>query len=269
MYLPKLKKSICLIIGLVVLASCSDYQRLLRKGKLAEKYKAAETFYKGGDYKRALRLFEQVIPAYRGKPQAERALYYEANTYYQLEDYYIAQYKFERFAKAYPKSDKVQNALFKEAKSTYELSSRFSLDQVETYAALEKFQNFINSYPDSDNIASANKYTAALSQKLEKKHYKIAKQFHHRELYKPAIKAFSNYLIDYPGSKYTESVLFYRLDAAYNLAINSFEELIPERLRVAQEYYEEYLSRSKTQELKKKAEIIAFDINKRQQAFNI
>ena len=269
MYLSKLQKSICLIISCVVLVSCSDYQQLLRKGKLSEKYNAAETFYKGGDYKRALRLFEQVIPAYRGKPQAERVLFYEADTYYKLEDFYIAQYKFERFSKSYPKSDKLEVAMYKEARSAYELSNRYSLDQAETYGALEKFQTFINSYPDSEFLENSNKYTASLSDKLEEKYYKIAKQFHHRELYKPAIKAFSNYLIDYPGSKYTESVLFYRLDAAYNLAINSFEELIPQRLKIAQEYYEDYLNKSKTEELKKKAEIIAFDINKRQQAFNI
>lgn len=265
----KLKKSILILLSLVLVVSCSDYQELLRKGKLADKYSAAETFYKGGDYKRALRLLEQIIPAYRGKPQAERLLYYEADTYYKLEDYYISKYKFERFAKTYPKSDKVEEALFKEARATYELSSRYSLDQAETYEAISKFQTLISLYPETSYLEKINKYTAVLTHKLEEKHYKIAKQFHHRELYKPAIQAFSNYLIDYPGSKYIEQALFYRLDAAYQLAINSFKELVPERLQIAKEYYEEYLTRSKTRELEKKAEIIAFDINKRQQAFNI
>jgi len=269
MYLSQLKKAIYLTLGTLLLVSCSDYQRLLRKGELTEKYKAAETFYKEGDYKRALRLLSQVVPAYRGKPQAERISYYEADTYYKLEDYYIAQYKYERFAKSYPKSDKLEEAYFKEAKSAYELSSRYSLDQTETISALEKFQTFINDYPESEFLENSNKYTAALRLKLEKKYYKVAKQYHHRELYKPAIKAFSNYLVDYPGSKFSEQVLYYRLESAYKLAINSFEDLIPERLRVAQEYYEAFNNRSKTQELKKKAEIIAADINKRQQAFNI
>jgi len=65
-------------------------------------------------------------------------------------------------------------------------------------------------------------------------------------------------LVDYPGSKFSEQVLYYRLESAYKLAINSFEDLIPERLRVAQEYYEAFNNRSKTQELKKKAQ--AFNI---------
>jgi len=269
MYLSQFKRGVCLFFGLLLMVSCSEYQQLLRKGELAEKYRAAETFYKGGDYKRALRLFEQIVPAYRGKPQAERVLFYEADTYYKLEDFYIAQYKFERFAKLYSKSDKKEEALFKEAKSIYELSNRYTLDQKETFTGLDKLQKFINDYPEGKFLERANKYTAALRFKLEKKYYKVAKQYHHRELYKPAIKSFSNYLVDYPGSKFTELVLYYRLESAYELAINSFDNLIPNRLKKAQEFYEAYESRSKDKNLKKKASAIADDIKNRQQAFNI
>ncbi len=269
MYLSQLKKSIYLIASLVLLSSCSEYQQLLRKGSLAEKTKAAETFYNEGDYKRALRLYELIVPAYRGKPQAERVLFYEADTYYKLKDFYIAQYKYERFAKTYPDSDKAEEARYKEAKSAYELSSRYTLDQKQTVAAIGKFQEFINDYPEGSYLVKSNTFTAALRFKLEKKYYKVAKQYHHRELYKPAIKAFSNYLVDYPGSPFSEKVLYYRLESAYELAINSFDSLIPERLDNAQEYYEAYLERSKSDDLKEKADKIAADINKRKQAFNI
>lgn len=269
MFKSKPIKTLFIIILFFSITSCSKYQKLLRKGELAEKYKAAETFYKGGDYKRALRLFEQVVPAYRGKPQAERVSFYEANTYYKLEDFYISEYKFERFAKTYPKSDKKEEALFKSAKSAYELSSRYSLDQKETISAIEKFQSFINDYPETEFLEKANKCVSALQFKLEKKHYKIAKRYHHRELYKPAIKSFTNYLSEYPGSKFEEQALYYRLESAYLLAINSFNNLVPERLAKALEYYEAFNNRSKTAQYKKKASSIYEDINKRKQAFNI
>lgn len=269
MNLFQLKKHIYIIIAVVTLGSCSEYQQLLRKGSLAEKTKAAETFYNEGEYKRAFRLYELIVPSYRGKPQAERVLFYEADTYYNLEDFYIAQYKFERFAKAYPKSDKAEEARFKEAKSTYKLSSKYSLDQKQTLVGLEKFQAFINDFPESDFLGKANEHSAELRNKLEEKYYRVAKQYHHRELYKPAIKAFSNYLIEYPGSSFSEKVLYYRLESAYELAINSFKNLVPERLDKAQEYYEAYSARSKSEDFKKKADKIAADINKRKQAFNI
>ncbi len=269
MCLSQVKKYLYILVAIITLGSCSEYQQLLRKGSLADKVKAADAYYNEGDYKKAFRLYELIVPAYRGKPQAERILFHEADTYYNLEDFYISQYKFERFAKAYPKSKKIEEARYKEAKSIYELTNRYSLDQKQTFVGLEKFQKFINDFPESSFLESANEHTSKLRNKLEEKFYKIAKQYHHRDLYKPAIKAFSNYLVDYPGSKFSERVLYYRLESAYKLAINSFEDLIPERLDKAQEYYETYITRSVSEDFKKKADEIAADINKRKQAFNI
>ena len=265
MFLKQIKKIAFLFLIGLLLSSCSEYQQLLKKGDLAAKYKAAEDYYKAGDYKKALRLFELIVPAYRGKPQAERVLFYEADTYYNLEDYYIATYKMERFLAAFPKSDKAEEVAFKEAHSMYELSPRYSLDQKETLTAIDKFQNFISEYPDSEYQEKANEYVTELRGKLERKYYEIAKQHHHRELYKAAITAFSNYLIDYPGSAYSEKALFYRYESAYILAINSFEELVPERLETAKEYYEAYNKIGKDEDLKNKAQKIFEDIEQRQE----
>ena len=268
MFLTQLKKGIGLLALLLLFGSCSEYQQLLKKGDLATKTKAAEAYYKEGNYKKALRLFELIVPAYRGKPQAERILFYEADTYYHLRDYYIAAYKLERFSVAFPKSDKRPEAEFKAARSTYELSSRYSLDQTETYEGLDKLQRFINDYPDNEYVPEASKYALELQGKLERKYYEIAKRFHHREIYKSAIKAFDNYLLDYPGSAYTEKALFYKQESAYELAINSFSNLVAERLKTAQEYNENYLRYGKDENFKEKAQKISEDITKRLQSVN-
>ena len=83
---------------------------------------------------------EQVVPVYRGKPQAEKLMFMYSNTYYQLEDYYLSGYQFERFIVSYPKSDSVELASYKSASSYYQLSPRYSLDQTDTYIGLEKLQ---------------------------------------------------------------------------------------------------------------------------------
>ena len=49
-----------------------------------------ENLYNKGKYKKALKLMEQVVPVYRGKPQAEKLMFMYSNTYYQLEDYYLS-----------------------------------------------------------------------------------------------------------------------------------------------------------------------------------
>lgn len=214
-----MKKFLFLLILVIAFGSCSEYQKVLKAEEVGPKYKLAEELYKEGKYKKALRLFEQIVPQFRGKPQAERVMYYYSDTYYNLEDYYLAGYQFERFAKSYPNSDKREEASYKGAKSYYYLSPRYSLDQTETDEALEKLQTYINAFPDSENLEEANTLVAELRNKKEKKAFEIAKRYHHRENYKVAINAFDNYLIDYPGSTFREKALYYKLESQYLLAI--------------------------------------------------
>ena len=248
---------------------CSDYQKVLKEEDIAAKYKMAEELYKEEKYKKALRLFEQIVPQYRGKPQAERVMYYYADTYYQIGDYYLAGYQFERFAKSYPKSDKAEEAAYKSASSYYEISPRYSLDQSETDKAIDKLQAFINQYPDSERLAIANEMVLELRTKREKKAFEIAKGYHHRENYKVAIKAFDNYLVDYPGSKFRENVLYYKLESEYLLAIGSYEVLVKDRLQKAMEFYNNYRKYyDEKGAFYERAKEIEEDINKRLEQFN-
>ncbi|WP_108868290.1 outer membrane protein assembly factor BamD [Aquimarina aquimarini] len=263
-----MKKLLYLLIFVLFLGSCSEYQKVFRGEDVSAKYKVAEELYKDGKYKKALRLFEQIVPQFRGKPQAERIMYYYADTYYQLEDFYLSGYQFERFAKSYPKSQKKEDAAFKGAKSYSHLSLRYSLDQEDTDTAIEKLQAFINEYPESEKLKEANELVAKLRDKKEKKAYEIAKQYHHREKYKVAIYAFDNYLVDHPGSSYREKVLYYKLESEYLLAIGSYQVLVEERLKTAQGYYNNYKKYYKTEgEYLEKADKIGEDIKNRLEQF--
>jgi len=235
-------KKLFYILGILLLStSCSQYQKIYKGDDIGLKNKTAEALYNEGKYKKALKLYEQIVPAYKGKPQAERVMFYYADILYKLRDHYLAGYQFERFVKSYPKSDKIEEASLKGAKSFYYMSPRYSLDQSDTNKAMEKLQSFINSYPDSEHVAEANKIVAELRIKLERKHYEIAKQYHHTESYKVAISAFDNFVIDYPGSSFREKALYYKFDAAYTLAINSLPALVQERLIAAKGYYNNYM----------------------------
>lgn len=224
----------------MLFTSCSQYQKVLRKDDMGMKYAFADSLYKKGKYKKALKLMEQLVPAYRGKPQAEKLMFIYANTYYNLEDYYSSGYQFERFTQAYPQSDSTEAAFYKSAKSFYQLSERFSLDQKETYKGMEKLQEFINAYPDSDKRTEANTLVTELRTKLEKKQFETARQYYRIEDYKAAIESFDNFITDNPGTSYREQAFLYRLKAAYKLAINSLPYLVQERLLTAKGYYNNF-----------------------------
>jgi len=228
-----MKKYIYILLVLLTLSSCSEYQKALKSEDTATKFKLGEELYNEGKYEKANKLFALIVPDYRGKPQAEKLMYMYSQTFYKMKDYYIAGYQFERFASSYPKSEKLAEASFLGAKSNYMLSPIYTKDQKETKQAIEKLQEFINAFPESEYVTEANALVKELDYKLELKAYSIAKQYNQISDYEASIKSFDNFIFDFPGSVLREDALFYRLDATYKLAVNSVERKKHVRLDAA------------------------------------
>ncbi len=256
-----------------LLVSCSEYQKVLKETDVKAKYDMAEKLYEEGDYKKAVRLFEQIAPKYVGKPQGERVMFFFADSYFKNGDYYLSGYQFERFMKSYPRSDKIQEASFLGAKSYYMLSPRYSLDQTETDKALLKLQTFINNYSESEYFDDANAMAKELTTKKERKELEIAKQYGKIGSWDlprliSAITAFDNFVLDNPGSIYTEEALYYRIEAATNLAVNSTEDKKRERLEDALDSYNNLLRYFPETEYKKEADRLAETIQEELSVYN-
>jgi outer membrane protein assembly factor BamD len=231
------KKIISLLLIVVLFASCSEYQKVLKSEDIATKFEMAVKFYDAADYTRAIRLMEQITPTYRGKPQAEKLFYMLSQSYYKTKQYYLAAYQFESFASGYPRSEKVEEASFLGAKCFSTLSPVYSLDQTDTFKAIDKLQSFIDSYPNSEHTPEANELLKALNDKIERKVFENAKGYHTILDYKSAMIALDNFVNDYPGTIYKEDALFYRYDSAYQLAINSVPSKMEDRLIAAKGAY--------------------------------
>ena len=217
----------------LLLWSCNSYQKLLNSKETAPKLKAAQNYYDNGEYRRANRLYEQIIPSYRGKPQSQRLIYFFANSHYQLGNYYLAAYQFESFVKSFPKSEKLDEANFMIAKCYYMLSPIYSLDQENTEEAMEKLQIFIDNYPKSNYLSEANSYIRELQVKLEKKDFEISKQYYTIRDYKAAISSLDNFISSFPGTPFRENALYYKFLSQFEIATNSIPNKKLERLEGA------------------------------------
>ncbi|WP_411894822.1 outer membrane protein assembly factor BamD [Winogradskyella sp. A2] len=232
-----MKRAFYIVFIAILVTSCSDYQKMLKSESTAEKFKFATDLYEEGKYAKAYRLFEQILPAYRGKPQAEKLTFMHANCSYELKDYYISSYHFDKFVDIYPSSEKAEEAAFLAAKGYYHNSPIFTKEQKETVEAIEKLQLFINLYPTSGYVADANKLINELDFKLEKKAFEIAKQYNLITDYKASIKSFNNFLLEFPGTSLREDAMFYRFDSAYKLAALSIDRLKEGRVSDAVSYF--------------------------------
>ena len=236
------KKNIFFLLILVSTSfSCNEFQRVLKNEDIKAKYDMAEKYYENQEFRRASRLFEQIKPKYRGKPQGERITFFYANCLLNTKSYVLAAYEFESFSKAYPLSEKVEDAMYLSAFSYYKTSPVHSLDQNETNEAIDKLQEFINTYPNSERMSLANDLVQELRIKLEFKAFEIAKQYNTIRDYKSAIIVLDDFISDYPGTPYREDALYYLLDSSYELAINSIDSKKLERLKNARKIYDELL----------------------------
>ncbi len=241
--MQKIKNLACLLVLCAMIFSCGEYQKVLNKGSEEDQYKMAVKLYESQKYRKALRLFEKVTPYYRGKPQMERIQFMVAQSNFNEKNYTTAGYYFDRFANNYPKSSKKEEASFLSAYSYKLASPVFSLDPTDTNKALEAFQGFINAYPDSEKLPEANKHYAELRIKLQEKSFEIAKTYYRTadydlRNYKAAIQAFDNLLSDYLGSEFKEEALYYRLKAAHDFVLKSFDRRKLERIKDAVNAYD-------------------------------
>lgn len=258
-----MKKLILIAVVLWSLTSCTQYSKVLKGDSVEDKYTMAKELYDEGLEKKkrnklskSVRLLEQIQPGMRGKPQNEVVSYMIANAYYVIGDNLIAAYQFERFVKSFPESGKREEAIYKTAHSYYKASPKFSLDQKDTHKAIDKIQLYLNAFPEGEHFDSSNANLAELRDKLDKKDYEIAKQFHHRGqmgLWRPAVHALTNFIEQHPGSVYQEKAYFYKLESQYQFAMNSFKNLERERINEAINYYNDYYERFPTGEFIEKA----------------
>jgi len=232
-----MKRGLYILLISILFISCSDFQKTLKSEDTAKKFEMATELYEAEKWNKSYRLLDQILQQYRGKPQAEKITFMHAMCSYQLEDYYIASFHFDKFTDIYPQSEKAEQASFLAAKGYYHNSPVYSKDQKETIEAIEKLQIFVNEYPESTYLGEANTLVKELDFKLQKKAFEIAKQYNLIREYKASIKAFNNFMLEFPGATLKGEAFYYRFDSAYNLAVLSIDYLKEQRLKDAIGYY--------------------------------
>lgn len=251
-----MKKFLLPLLLLLVLASCSKFSRVQKKGTTEQKYQAAIRYFDKKDYYRAATLFEDIIPVLKGTEQSEKANYYYAYTQYYQGNLILAATYFKRFSETFPRSEYKEDAMYMHARSLFEDVPKYSLDQTNAYDATKGIQNFLNAFPKTEHLEDCNFMMDNISTKLEKKTYNLAKAYYRQRHYKAGILTLENFRKEFPRSDYSEEVSFMILDSKYNYAKRSIEEKKRERYNAAIEYYQTYLDEFPAGKFVKKAELI-------------
>lgn len=244
------------VVLLLLAASCSNFQKILKSTDVDQKYQAAVQYYENGDYYRANQLLEQVLPLLSGRQEAEQAKFYFANTYYQQGDYLLSAFHFKSFYELYPRSPLSEEAMFLYAKSNYNSSPSYEQDQTSTLTAIEALQEFTVRYPNSKFVEEANQMIEDLNIKLDRKAFVNAELYYKIRYYNAAVVSLTNFLQEHPASPYGDQASYLRLDAQFQYAKQSVLNKQEERYYQVIDYYQSFVDLYPDSKYKRSAEQI-------------
>lgn len=141
------------------------------------KLRIGDAYYALGDYRNAIRFYNQAIGA---EPGGDYAMFQVANSYYRSNRTFEAVNNFRRMLRIYPFSKLREQAQYN-VSYIYLNTSNYS-------QAIEEFQTVINRYPGTD--------WAARSQ------YNIGDAYYNAGAYNSAIDSYKKVLENYPRSRY-------------------------------------------------------------------
>jgi outer membrane protein assembly factor BamD len=203
------------LIFLVLLSSCGEYEKLLKSTDFDLKKSKAKEFYDKGEYVKTTELLTQILPRFRATEEAEELNWMNAEAYFGMKDYVMAGSYFKTFIDQFPFGKHAEEANYMAALCDYNISARPELDQDNTRNAIEGFNIFINRFPTSSRVDDCKKRIRDLQDKLVEKSYLNAKLYYDMKQYKAAVVALTNSLKENAESKYRERMMYLKLNSLF------------------------------------------------------
>lgn len=238
-----MKQIIFFTIGtfILVLSSCSSYNRVIKSDNYDDKFKMANELYDNGQELRSVALYEQVYQRIPKSGEGEVSYFRIGKAYFINADYVMAEYYMGQFAQRFPSSVKAEEAMFLSAMCSVEKSPEYSLDQTETEIAINNLQQFIDRYPDTQLLDTCNIIIDKMRAKLTYKDYTVVKLYSKTENYHAAVSSAITFMDDYPKSEYLEEVAYILVKNSYLLSKNSIDSKKMQRIEDTFERYRTFV----------------------------
>ncbi len=241
------KKAIFILLTSVLLASCGEYQKLLKSTDPELKYQKAVEYFNNRDFMRAQTLFDDVTTYYKGTERSQEVLNYLARCYFGQKDYSSAAEYYLAYLRNYPKGRYIVETYYMIGHCYYLNSPDARLDQAETKQAISYLTKFMELYPESDYVKNASRELEEMYNKLAEKEYYSANLYYNLgsylgNNYESCVIVATNALRKYPGNKYQEELNWLILQAKYAIYQQSVVEKKAERKIDAEDEYYNFIT---------------------------
>lgn len=229
-------KILCTLLLALLLASCGEYNKILKSRDAELKYTYAKKYFDEKKYGRTTTLLDEILSTYTGSSKEQEILFLMAQAYFYDKDYTTATQYYTRYYNKFPKGDYTELARFNAAYGLYLDSPDARLDQTSTIRGIQEFQNFLEYFPQSEKAPEAQDLMFKLQEKLSYKEFLAARLYFNLGLYmgnnyESCIVTSREALKNYPFSEFSEEFQILIVRSRYELAYYSIEEKKPTRYR--------------------------------------
>ena len=167
-----------LLCGSLFLASCNEYNQVLKTTNTEYKYEVAKALFVEGQYSKAAQLLSELMAVLKGSVYGEESLYMLAMSEYCSGNVESAAAYFKKYYQSYPKGQFVEEARYYSGRSLYEGVPDARLDQMNTLEAIKEFQDFLDLYPYTRLKPQTQDMLLKLQDKLVEKEFRAAKLYY-------------------------------------------------------------------------------------------
>lgn len=261
------KNGLFILLTMLLLTSCGEYQRLLKSRDPEEKYQAALQYFNQKEYVKAQTLFDEVSSYYKGTERSEDILAYLGRCYIGQKSYESATEYYQAYVRNYPKGKYATEAHFQVGHCQYLDAPDARLDQTITNNAIEAFTRFVELYPESPYAEQAYDEMSELYDRLAEKELYSAKLYYNLgsylgNNYMSCEIVAKNALKNFPSNKYQEEFSWLILQSKYQQMVLSYEEKKLERARDTQDEYYNFITDYPNSKYRKDAEKMLVQIRK-------
>lgn len=228
---------LCTLLLAMLLASCGEYNKILKSRDAELKYEYAKKYFDQKKYGRTITLLDEILSAYTGSSKEQEILYLLAQAYFYDKDYTTATQYYTRYYNKFPKGEFTELARFNSAYGLYLDSPDARLDQTSSFKGIQEFQNFLEYFPQSEKAPEAQDLMFKLQEKLAYKEFLAARLYYNLGLYnrenyyESCVVTAREALKSYPFSEFTEEFQILIVRARFEQAVYSVEEKKPVRYR--------------------------------------
>lgn len=160
--------------------------------------------YEAGDYREAIKNFEQLKDWYPFSKYAILAELKIADSHYHREEYPEAILAYESFEQLHPRNEAIPYVIYQIGRCHYNQIGTIDRDQTPAQKALETFQRLSRQYPDSEYTSQAAAHITQCLQHLAAHDFYVGLFYYRIEQYPAALARFKNVVAHYPdvGTNY-------------------------------------------------------------------